>query len=85
MGTDEERRRANRHAMIGMIKYRLLKVAVVLGQSKHMKATKSRQQHQGNNIKVTTSRQQYQGRDNFPVIFYLLLPLAIGGQESNKQ
>ena len=57
---DEERRRATRHAMIGMIKYRLLKVAVVLGQSKHIKATKSRQQNQDNNIKATISRQQYQ-------------------------
>ena len=57
LGMDEERRRATRHAMIEMIKYRLLKVAVVLGQSKHIKATKSRQQYQGNNIKATISRE----------------------------
>ena len=63
LGKDEEMRRATRHAMIGMIKYRLLKVAVVLGQSKHIKATKSRQQYQGNNIKTTISRQQYQGNN----------------------
>ena len=63
LGKDEEMRRATRHAMIGMIKYRLLKVAVVLGQSKHIKATKSRQQYQGNNIKATISRQQYQGNN----------------------
>ena len=56
---DEEWRRATRHAMIGMIKYRLLKVAVVLGQSKHIKATKSRQQYQGNNIKGGTISQLF--------------------------